>query len=222
MKDKFYGSEVIIMAQYVISDGKGRYLKSDYRNHYTITSNIVLADRFSRIDADRVYKNYVPKKMRKDFHIEIYELPSAKEVKETKKVIPVTMKEIETNSIKAINDPEIQRWLDKVTSFNGLVKEATVRRETLNNKLSDIDQEITDIMHFIEWKKLNAAQMCKACKMLKERREKRRKIKNELKVVTYITECTTRTTMEEDLHKIIDTLDNRKYEPRKMTELYSL
>lgn len=210
------------MAQYVITDGKGRYMKKDYQNHYAITGSEALADKFPRHIADKVYKNYIPKTLRKEFHIEMYETESSKEAKAAPHAVVVTEKDLKENSVKAKQNQDIQKWLNKAHSLNGLINEAVVAKEKLDKRLKDVDQEIIDIMHFIEWKRLNAAQMCKIYKMLKERREVRRNIKNELLVVEYIVNCTTKTAIEDELKKIIEGLDNRKYEPRKMTELYNL
>lgn len=197
-------------------------MKKDYQNHYAITGSEALADKFPRHIADKVYKNYIPKTLRKEFHIEMYETESSKEAKAAPHAVVVTEKDLKENSVKAKQNQDIQKWLNKAHSLNGLINEAVVAKEKLDKRLKDVDQEIIDIMHFIEWKRLNAAQMCKIYKMLKERREVRRNIKNELLVVEYIVNCTTKTAMEEELKKIIEGLDNRKYEPRKMTELYNL
>lgn len=197
-------------------------MKKDYQNHYVITGSEALADKFPRHIADKVYKNYIPKTLRKEFHLEMYETESSKEAKAAPHAVVVTEKDLKENSVKAKQNQDIQKWLDKAHSLNGLINEAVVAKEKLDKRLKDVEQEIIDIMHFIEWKRLNAAQMCKIYKMLKERREVRRNIKNELLVVEYIVNCTTKTAMEEELKKIIEGLDNRKYEPRKMTELYNL
>lgn len=197
-------------------------MKKDYQNHYAITGSEALADKFPRHIADKIFKNYIPKALRKEFHIEMYESESSKEAKAAPNAVVVTEKDLKENSVKAKQNQDIQKWLDKAHSLNGLINEAVVAKNKLDKRLKDVEQEIIDIMHFIEWKRLNAAQMCKIYKMLKERREARRNIKNELLVVEYIVNCTTKTAMEEELKKIIEGLDNRKYEPRKMTELYNL
>lgn len=83
-----------------------------------------------------------------------------------------------------------------------------------------IDKEICDILHYIEFCNLNAAQGYKAYKMLKERRIKRRSIKNELQVVDIILGKKISETATDEIEKAISGMDKRKYEPRVMTELF--
>lgn len=114
----------------------------------------------------------------------------------------------------------IQYWIEKVKGLNGLASEAVHRKNELTDKLSTVDKEICDILHYIEFCNLNAAQGYKAYKMLKERRIKRRSIKNELQVVDIILGKKISETATDEIEKAISGMDKRKYEPRVMTELF--
>lgn len=116
----------------------------------------------------------------------------------------------------------IQVWLDKVSGLNGLRKDAKKRKEELCKQLSDVDKELSDINHYIEFCNLNAAQGYKAYKMIKERRIKRRTIKNELVVVEAILEKRLSDSIAEEIEKVIHNLNVRTYIPRILNELFDL
>ena len=114
----------------------------------------------------------------------------------------------------------IQYWVNKVNGLNGLASEALHRKDELSSQLSKVDQELSDINHYIEFCNLNAAQGYKAYKMIKERRIKRRSIKNELEVLSIILGKKISDTASDEIQKAIAGMDQRTYEPRVMTELF--
>ena len=121
---------------------------------------------------------------------------------------------------KVMMSENIQKWLKKVSDLNGLATEATNRKKELVEQLSLIDQELSDVNHYIEFCNLNAAQGYKAYKMIKERRIKRRTIKNELNVLNIILGKKISETATDEIEKAVAGMDKRKYEPRIMEELF--
>lgn len=101
-----------------------------------------------------------------------------------------------------------------------MASEALHRKDELLSQLSKVDQELSDINHYIEFCNLNAAQGYKAYKMIKERRIKRRSIKNELEVLSIILGKKISDTASDEIQKAIAGMDKRTYEPRVMTELF--
>lgn len=87
-------------------------------------------------------------------------------------------------------------------------------------QLSKVDQELSDVNHYIEFCNLNAAQGYKAYKMIKDRRIKRRSIKNELQVVDIILSKKISETATDEIKKAIAGMDQRTYEPRVLNELF--
>jgi len=209
------------VALYIITDGKGRYMKKDYQNHYAITSSEALADKLPRNIADKVFKNYIPKTLRKDFHLELYETESQKEDKKKCGIKLVKQEDI-NGETKSIDKPHIKRWVDKVQSLNGLADEATTRRDELNRRLKQLDLITPDVAHYVENSKPNAAQMCKFFKMWQKKLRERREIKDELMILDFILDNQIKNTLEDDLNKVVSGMDNRKYEPRVWTELFDI
>ena len=86
----------------------------------------------------------------------------------------------------------------------------------LNNKLSDISQEIIDLEHYIEFNKLNACEAYHAYKMLHDTLQKRRKIKDTITAAQSLYEnCDV-----DKLSSCNEYLHNRTYNPRKLTSLF--
>lgn len=202
------------MAEYIITDGS-RFI---YRNHsgkFVPTSSEAMADTFSKRQADAIFNNSLPKALKSVFHVEKYDKPPDQ-------VKQVTKEEIGKNTEKATISESIQRWLDRVSELNGLRNDAIKRKEELCKQLSDVDKELSDLNHYIEFCSLNAAQGYKAYKMVKDRRIKRRSIKNELAVVDVILEKKISDSMVEEVMKVVHGLDERIYTPRVLNELFDI
>ena len=202
------------MSQYIITDGS-RFI---YRNHsgkFVPTPSESMADIFNRRQAEAIFKNSLPKALKSVFYVKKYDEPP-------EQVKQVTKEEINKNTEKAMISENVQRWLDKVSELNGLRNDATKRKEELCKQLSDVDKELSDINHYIEFCNLNAAQGYKAYKMVKERRVKRRSIKNELVVVDAILEKRISDSITEEIEKVVHSLDERTYTPRILNELFDM
>ena len=200
------------MAQYVITDGT-RWIMRVRNGKYVPTSCEALADVYSNKQANSIFQNQLSKALKSCFHVQkIDEVPTL--------VKQVTQEEVQENTEKVLITENIQHWIDKINGLNGLASEALHRKDELLSQLSRVDQELSDINHYIEFCNLNAAQGYKAYKMIKERRIKRRSIKNELEVLSIILGKKISDTASDEIQKAIVGMDKRTYEPRVMTELF--
>ena len=200
------------MSQYVITDGT-RWIMRDRHGKYVPTSCEALADVYSNKQANSIFQNQLSKALKSCFHLQkIDEVPAL--------VKQITQKEIKENTENVLVAENIKYWVDKVNGLNGLASEALHRKDELLSQLSKVDQELSDINHYIEFCNLNAAQGYKAYKMIKERRIKRRSIKNELEVLSIILGKKISDTASDEIQKAIAGMDKRTYEPRVMTELF--
>ena len=132
----------------------------------------------------------------------------------------ITQKGVEENTEKVMFSENIQKWLNKISDLNGLAADALHRKNELTNQLSLVDKEICDILHYIEFCNLNAAQGYKAYKMLKERRIKRRSIKIELQVLDIILSKKISETVTDEIQNTVAYMDKSTYEPRVLNELF--
>lgn len=201
-----------VLAQYVITDGS-RWIMRDRNNKYIPTSNEALADVFGNKEANSVYQNNLPKVLKSVFHIEKIDKPP-------KLVKQITHEEVQENTETPSIAENIQYWVDKISGLNGLAVEALHRKEELTDQLSQVDKELSDINHYIEFVNLNAAQGYKAYKMIKDRRIIRRSIKNELEVLNIILGKKISETATDEIQKAISGMDKRTYEPRVLNELF--
>lgn len=200
------------MAQYVITDGS-RWIMKNHAGKYVPTSCEALADIYNNKQADSILKNSLSKALKSCFHLQKIDKPP-------ELVKQITQEKVNENTETPSNSENIQYWVDKVSDLNGLASEALHRKDNLLSQLSKIDQELSDIDHYIEFVNLNAAQGYKAYRMIKDRRIIRRSIKNELDVLNIILGKKISETATDEIQKAISGMDKRTYEPRVLNELF--
>ncbi|WP_099467817.1 hypothetical protein [Konateibacter massiliensis] len=202
------------MADYVITDGS-RWIMKDRKGKYVPTSCETFADLYTQRQANALYNNSLPKALKTVFRVEKVDKPPSL-------VKQATIKDTTYNTEKVMVADNIQKWLDKVSDLNGLANDALHRKEELLKQLSEIDKELSDISHYIEFVNLNAAQGYMTYKMIKDRRIKRRSVKNELEVLAIILGKKISETATDEIQKCVAGMDVRQYEPRIMKELFDL
>lgn len=111
---------------------------------------------------------------------------------------------------------------EKVSEFSDFVQMLEIKREYLNGMLSEVDQEIVDIEHAAEFYTLNASKGYKLYKMLHDCRVRRRGYKNELRKITYILNVYPSHKKLVELDKQIAGLEEQKYKPRVLKELFQM
>ena len=200
------------MSQYVITDGS-RWITKNRNGKYVPTTCEALADTFGNKEANSVYNNNLSKALKSCFHVEKTDKPP-------ELIKQITQEKVNENTETPSNSENIQYWIDKISDLNGLASEALHRKDNLLSQLSKIDQELSDIDHYIEFVNLNAAQGYKAYRMIKDRRIIRRSIKNELDVLNIILGKKISETATDEIQKAIYGMDKRTYEPRVLNELF--
>ena len=200
------------MSQYVITDGS-RWITKNRNGKYVPTTCEALADTFCNKEANSILQNNLSKALKSCFHVEKIDKPP-------ELVKQITQEKVNENTETPSNSENIQYWIDKVSDLNGLASEALHRKDDLLSQLSKVDQELSDIDHYIEFVNLNAAQGYKAYKMIKDRRIIRRSIKNELEVLNIILGKKISETATDEIQKAISGMDKRTYEPRVLNELF--
>lgn len=202
------------LAQYIITDGS-RFIYRNQAGNYVPAPSEMMADIFTKKQAEGIYGNSLPKALKAVFYIEKYDSPPD-DVKQVNYI------DLKNNTEKVMAAENIQKWLDKLSDLNGLAEEAGKRKEELLKQLHELEDEKIDIEHYIEFQNLNAAQGYKASKELKNCRIKRRSVKNELFVLEIILEQKLEKIFDEEIYKKIRGLDNRTYKPRIRTDLFDL
>lgn len=120
--------------------------------------------------------------------------------------------------IKEDHNNNINNWLKKLHSCNGIKEEARERMEYLYKKLSLIDQAQDVFLHVIESNEHpNASMAYKERMKLSEIRKKRRQIKNELAVVQMIISNNTSSKLYERMVAVSESIQN----PRNINIKYT-
>lgn len=202
-----------MLKDYYITDGT-RYIYKDFKGKYIPTYNKSMGELFTKHQAESIINNSLPKAMRKLFRDEKATLPEDN----IKMVSIIDLQQ--TEKVKSTNN--IQHWIQRLKDLNGLATDASRRKNQLLTQLSNVEKEIMDILHYIEFVNLNASQGYKAYKMIKEKRIVRRSLKNELSILDLILGKKISETVEEEIEKRLDEMDNRKYEPRVLKELFDV
>lgn len=206
------------MPQFMISDEHGFYLHRDNCGNYIPVKNKTLGDIWEqRKKASNVLINCVSKNLRDRYivvEVEDEIIPRQKETITSKNDV---IKQIGDEPIEESHIPSL---LAKIDNFTEFIKNAEKHKEALIVSLSDVDKEISDINHYIEFGKFNAYQGWLAFKMLRGRLKKRRKIKDELHILTQLSECKVNSAMFTNIKTLIDKLNTREYQPRKLNQLF--
>lgn len=110
--------------------------------------------------------------------------------------------------------------VNDMTKFTETAEMYAKYSKTINKQLAEIELEIEDLYHYIEFSSFNAAQGYKAYKMLKERLVKRRELKDSIILLDSIQEKNMLTCSVENINNVVSKLDSRSYRPRVLKELF--
>lgn len=191
----------------MITDGNGRFIKrSDAKNnHFEFVNQIDHGDCFStQKKANNIYM-MMPEFYRRRCHVQMIDENTPR-------------KYVITNEDEEFDSAEWQSHLEVIMQVTSRVSD---RQEYLNVCMSEIDKEITDLEHFIEFNNLNAYHGYLAYRRMRDALLRRRKIKDELFAVSQIKNCIPDKTALVNVQKSIIGLDNRSYTPRVLGELFA-
>ncbi len=194
------------MSTYIIKHDDGGYLCKGTNGQWVRTSNLMQAERLDYNKALNILSNCISPAFRRYWKIAEEEQPCA---------VYTPMSKDETVSTDFDWD-EISNAQFQL--FNNLTRYG----EELKHRLSEVDLEICDIQHYIEFFALDAAKGYKAYKMLKERLERRRYIKDEMLKVNCFLGGSSADFSSGKVNRQIKGLDTRKYTPRVLCELFGM
>ena len=216
------------MAYYVITNGQGSYITQNNKTGKCVgIKNLNSAMRFATLaEANNIYKNNISKKLQKTYSVKIME-EDQKTAEIISEVLDKDARRPTHETVKALANREMPK-----TQCSDLVKTISGVSELLNglsqrytkdcNLLSEVDREIVDIEHYIEFNNFNAAEGYNAYKMLQNALKRRRIIKNDRECLTFIKEAGLQKSKVDALVKGIEKFANedRMYAPRVLNELF--
>ena len=202
------------MSRFMISDERGLYLHKDFSGNYIPVKNKMFGDFWEQYEkASNVLKNCISRNLRNRY--KIIEVEDA----------TIPKQKIKDDIVKRIgNEPIEEDYLSSlpidIDNFAKFIQNMEQRKEVLASALSDVNKEIIDINHYIEFGRFNAYQGWLAFNLLRGRLKKRRKVKDELQILSQFEKCNADPSIIASVKALIEELNTRKYKPRKLNELF--
>lgn len=206
--------------EFVITDGT-KFLKQNMNGRYKPVTNITMADTYTTKDtAKNVIKNSLTKALQRQYYVG--QIVNGEVIRYSVPVPPKTIKRrTGTKYTSNIEHPEITQWYGRLEGVDNIFDHAIKRSREISQELSDVDQELEDIKHFIEFSSFNARDGYKLCARQQELLRKRRALKNEQKIVSAInSNCNAKDAMNNIL-TVIKGLQAQAYEPKILDELFT-
>lgn len=173
---------------------------------YTEVNDMNLAIKGTMHKLTNLVKNCVAPDKRKKCNI----IPESSEIQNSYKTV--------TKVTNIVTNSTFDEVISKLKALD--VTSFTKEQGELSKLLSQIDQEITDIQHYIEFNRLNAAEGYKAYKLLQDKLLVRRGIKNDMMKFQVLTSAKVSDIFDGTLEKNLEVLANRTYTPRVLKELF--
>ena len=208
--------------RYYIVDTSGNYYKVDEKNSLVIARNSSEATLFTIREANA----RIGTGRRSRFYnmLEADVAPAPREIP-----IPEPVEAIEAPELDAFETPTMfdslkNDWESMLTNLCYMSDHMSEYQNNLNQMLSDVDKEICDIMHYIEFSDLSDGEMLKASRMLQERRRKRREIKDEMDKTALMRSTFLDSAfgikVQQSL-EVMEKMKERQYTPRKLSDLFT-
>ena len=204
--------------EFVLTDGKN-FIKCETNNKYKQTSNLSLAEIYdSQKIATNIMLNSIPKAWSRSYYVaeiikgEIVQCnaPRPSKVQKPRREV----------SYQYSNNFSNNKWCKRFLGLDEIFHDAMKRSKDLAQELSDVDAQIVDIEHYIEFTTLNARDGYKTYKKLKELLCLRRTLKFEHKVVNAINTNYSALGQIEKILATINDCNNSAYKPRNFVQLF--
>lgn len=193
------------MPKYVVTNGIS-FLRRSRKGDYCLCDENCATVWSTYKQAQNALNNGVCKRTRDSFYVE----------KDGKIEDPET----EIKRLIEADTSDFNRWISGIGNFKKLVNTLEIQKENLILQLSDIDKEICDIRHYIEFGKLNAYQGWAAYEMMRTSLLQRRKIKDVLYIISEMQTSGDKVSKADSARIAIYNLNRRTYKPRKLEFLF--
>ena len=190
---------------YILADGD--IFLGMSKNAYVPIPNKDNAKKFpSEANAKAILKSCVPKILRTNYTWEVIEIDEE---------FGVDPKNYQYNPVDI---EDLQMTINELSSKLAAIQG---NKDWLINEQSNVDKQISDVLHYIELNSFSACEGYKLCKVLKKLHLKRRAIKNELELIGIINCHTCNNIAKGNTNKAISGLETKQYAPRVLTELFT-
>ena len=207
--------------RYHIVDMSGNYYKLNEKNNLVIARDSSEATLFTIREANARIGTGRRARFYNLLEVDVTPMPIAVPKLEPEESYEAP--ELDTFETPTMFDGLHNDWESMLTNLCYMSDHMSAYQNNLNQMLSDVDKEICDIMHYLEFSDLSDSDMLKASRMLQERRRKRREIKDEMDKTALM-----RSTfldgafgikVQQSL-EVMEKMKERQYTPRKLSELF--
>lgn len=202
--------------KYVITNGNlflDNRSRPKKRNEAKVFDTKDLADKYFKSSVSKVLKN-IGFKVEKDEYKSDNNVDS--DVSNSNALIDNSNDKI-NNGYSPVDITSLQNTINSLSNQLTTLKG---NKAWLIDMESEVDKEISDIMHFIEFNNFSASEGYKLCKAIKDLRLRRRRIKNELELINIVNMHTLNNVALGHTNKAITGLDKKQYTPRVLQELF--
>lgn len=215
---------------YYIMDYRGTYYRVNQADQLVAAADEQGADIFTFAQANRrigagkkaAYYCMIPMEETDQSEMCAEEEKVDQSVSQVKELTYDEVEERTEKNVSSYNLTEID-WAEYVTHFINIVKGIGKYHNELNQKLSDIDKKICDVLHYIELCEMEDQEAIDLVELLRVCRENRREIKDEMTKIEYFQMNLGTNAIAgkaTQALKSIQGLETRKYKPRKFDELF--
>ena len=204
--------------EFAITNGS-KYVKCDINGIYKQVNNFCMADTYeSQKIATNIIKNSLPKAWSRTYYV--VEIVEGRLIQCTSPRPPKASKSQTSKVFQFENNCDDVKWCKSFIGLNEVFTEAEERFKELPQKLSDIEAQIVDLEHYIEFTSLNARDGYKTYKKLKELLNERRILKHESKIVNAINKNRAASEGINNILSAIKECQNSAYKPRVLVDLF--
>ena len=204
--------------EFAITNGS-KYIKCDINGIYKQVNNFCMADTYeSQKIATNIIKNSLPKAWSRTYYV--VENVEGNLIQCNSPCPPKAVKSEGTKLFQFKNNCGDISWCKNFIGLDDVFKDAERRFKELPQELSDIEAQIIDLEHYIEFVNLNARDGYKAYKRLKELLNERRILKYESKIVNAINRNRAASEGINNILSAITECQNSVYKPRVLVDLF--
>ena len=210
------------MPQYVITNGMKCLGKKPKGGYMLVDENRAIVWNTHK-QARKVLNKAIPQKFRGFFYVGTPFRSSNYKPIQNKPIETYTSEcELILNKLIEADTSDFDRWIASLENFSQFVAVIEIVKSSLSKEMANADSEICDLLHYVEFSKLNASQGWAAAEMIKNTRMRRRKIKDALYIIDEIQRGTKNGIPEnKSAQTAIFKLNTRTYTPRKLDFLFN-
>ena len=205
--------------KYVITNGTlflDNRSRPKKRNEAKVFDNKDLADKYFKSSVSKVLKNIGFKVEKDEYQLDDSVDSDSSDVNNSDVLIDNSNDKI-NNGYSPVDITSLQNTINNLSNQLTTLKG---NKAWLIDMESEVDKEISDIMHFIEFNNFSASEGYKLCKAIKDLRLRRRRIKNELELINIVNMHTLNNVALGYNNKAITGLDKKQYTPRVLQDLF--